>query len=218
MSEKSIYQADLVVDVHLDAYINVTRLTERRWRIGVLMQPRSGGSDAWWVNDAEVTLTCTGGPSVTAVSVAAIAGAADEPSLFVPNAAVRELGYEEQTDTSVRATSQAMTHAQFDFSVDPDVRGAHQLGVLHFMQSLQRDHSDGAVQFFTFVPFGTVVSGEVVVAHARHEVWLSDEDVAPGEMADVYYVHEVSTIANDGQACVHDWCGELGANEPHLLN
>ena len=32
--------SDLLVDVHTDAYLGVTRLSQRRWRVGVMIQPR----------------------------------------------------------------------------------------------------------------------------------------------------------------------------------
>ena len=209
MSTETIYHTDLRVDVHLDAYINVTRLAERRWRIGVLMQPREASGAAWWVNDAQVTMTFTGGTSVAAVSVGADAGDAEQPRLIVPGELARDLGYSDQIDTRVRATGRGMTHARFDFTVDPDVRGMVHLGCLLFSQEFGSKQLHDAEKFLTTVPFGTDVSGNVVMANARQEIWWTDELLEPGESANMYYVVDVGQVSGDGLPCNHDWCNEV---------
>jgi len=216
MSDEKIYHTDLYIDVHLDVYLSVTRLSERRWRIGALMQPREATTEQWWVHDARLSLTFTGGPSVTAIAVAADAGTATEPRLWEPDDIARQLGYRQQTDARVRASSQAMTHARFDFTVDPDVTGMVQLGYLFFSQEFDRQLLHDAHKFLTAVPYGTVASGDIVVGTPYQEIWWTDEDIEPGEDAGMYSVVPVEKVAGEGRPCAHDWCNGLGA-EPQWL-
>ena len=72
MNDENLYHSDLRVDVHLDAYLSLTRLADRRWRIGVMLQPRQADAEGWWVNDAQVALMCASGPLVSAVTVARV--------------------------------------------------------------------------------------------------------------------------------------------------
>ena len=209
MSTETIYHTDLRVDVHLDAYINVTRLAALRWRIGVLLQPRQSAEAAWWVNDAQVSVTFTGGTSVTAVSAQADAGDADQPRLIVPGDVARDLGYADQINARVRATNKGMTHARFDFTVDPDVRGMVNLGCLYFSQEFGTKLLHDADKFLTTVPFGTDMSGNVVVANARQEIWWTDELLEPGVSANMYYVVDVGKVSGEGLPCSHDWCNEV---------
>ena len=211
MSTGTMDHTDLRVDVHMDAYINVTRLAALRWRIGVLLQPRQSAEAAWWVNDAQVSVTFTGGTSVTAVSAQADAGDADQPRLIVPGDVARDLGYADQINARVRATNKGMTHARFDFTVDPDVRGMVNLGCLYFSQEFGTKLLHDADKFLTTVPFGTDMSGNVVVANARQEIWWTDELLEPGESANMYYVVDVGQVPGDDQPCNHDWCNEVDA-------
>lgn len=208
MSEENLYHSDLRVDVHLDAYLSLTRLAERRWRIGVMLQPRKADVQSWWVNDAQVTLTCASGPLVSAVTVATEAGTAVEPQLWMPSGEERVWGFQDQIDTTVHANSQAMTHARFEFTVDPDVRGAVPLGALHIKQQFDDRLLHDADMFLTLVRFGTNSAGEVVFATPHQEIWWTDELLEPGESADVYYTVVVGEVPSEGRPCTHDWCNE----------
>lgn len=215
--EKKSYHTDLYVDVHLDAYISVTRLTQRRWRIGVLMQPRQATTDQWWVHDASVSVTFSGGSSVTAISVAADAGKTCEPTLYEPDEIAMQLGYGMQTDTCVNASSQAMTHARFDFTVDPEVRQLQPLGYLFFQQEFDQQLLNDAHRFLTAVRFGTDGSGGIAVGTPYQEMWWTEEDLQPGEDAGMYWVVPVEEVSAEGRACTHDWCNGLGA-EPQSVD
>lgn len=209
MNEENLYHSDLYVDVHLDAYLSVTRLADRRWRIGVMLQPRQAKVEDWWVNDAQVTLTCASGPLVSAVAVATEAGTATEPQLWMPSGKEKVWGFQDQIDASVHANSEVMTHARFEFSIDPDVRGAVPLGALHIKQQFDDRLLHDADMFLTLVRFGTNSAGEVVFATPHQEIWWTDELLEPGESADVYYTVVVGQVPGDGQPCTHDWCNEL---------
>ena len=211
MTDEATHHSDLCVDVHLDAYFSVTRMAERRWRIGALMTPRQADEADWWVNDAQLTLTFSAGTSVAAVAVAADAGETMQPRLFVPGETARQMGYDEQTDAQVRASSQAMTHARFDFTLDPDVRGMARLGYLFVNQDFASRQLHDASMFLTAVAFGTDASGAIVLGSAYQEIWWTDEDVEPGESADFYSVVPVEAVSSEGRPCAHDWCNGIGA-------
>lgn len=211
MSEANLYHSHLSIDVHLDAHLSVTRLRPRRWRIGAMLVPRRTDDEGWWVNDADISLTCASGPLVTSVTVATEAGRASEPHLRIVSGEEKVWGFQDQVDATVHASTAAMTHARFEFTVDPDVQGALPLGALHIKQQFDDRLLHDADMFLTLVRFGTNSAGEVVFATPHQEIWWTDELLEPGESADVYYTVVVGEVPSEGRPCAHDWCNEEGA-------
>lgn len=207
MFTKNGFAHELLVDVHADAHINATRLADRRWRISVLLVPRSSG--AWWVDGADVTVSFGARDGVTAVAADADGGEASEPKLLVADEKMRALGYGDQTSVSVSGSERAMSYSQFDFTVDPDVTDMRGLGFISFWQNLDQS-LHGAVIFRTDVPFGTEEDGSVVLGQPVHEVWCSEFELEPGQEAGEYWTYFPGEASKAGLPCGHDWCNGEG--------
>lgn len=206
--------SDLLVDVHADAYVGVTWLSQRRWRIGVMIQPRQAAAEHWWVASGGVDLQLSTPQQVTAVAAAVDVGIVRGPSVHVPNDLAKRMGYGEQTHASARVDlAGGLTYARFEFSVDPDVAPMVVLGGLDFHQSFDGRELYDAAEFRTTIPFGTDEHRRVVLGRPRQEVWCTDEVLEPGESASVYWVHEVHPRAGNAMPCGHDWCNGHGVIE-----
>ena len=202
---------ELLVDVHADAYLSVTQLSERRWRIGTMIQPRLADAEYWWVANGDITVSFNAGDSVTAIDIAADGADASEPHLYIPSDIAKQLGYGPQTNASVsEPLNEAMTYTGFDFTVDPDVSPMVTLGLLNVHQSFNGRELHGASEFRTIIPFGTDEQRRIVLGRPLQEVWCTDEPLEPGEAAEVYYTHDVHPLVGAGLPCAHDWCNGQG--------